>query len=368
MFELRVVQADFGDSLILVHAANGPPRHVLIDGGPAGVYDPHLRSELRRIRNAGGDLELVVLSHVDTDHVTGLLDFFAELQDQRANGLPETIPVAALWHNSFARTIDDGGGIQNRLRTALALAQTATMPNAMAGVMGIGEGQRLRLLAAQLEVPVNQGFPADLICVDDAPAPIQLGGLTLRVVGPTRANLEELRGKWEEWLDDNEPALQSGDPRLMANADQSIPNLSSIMLLAECDGRTVLLTVDGRSDHLLKGLAAANLLDAEGKLHVDVLKVAHHGSDRNATKTFFRKVTADTYVISANGNPDNPDLATLIWIVEAAEQRGEEIDILATNQTPALTKLVEEYPPDELGYELEVMAEDLHAETLTLAP
>jgi hypothetical protein len=367
MFELRVVQADFGDSLILVHGANGSPRHLLVDGGPEDVYDPHLRSELRRIRDAGGDLELVMLSHVDTDHVTGLLDFFAELQDQRANGIAETIPVAALWHNSFARTIGTGG-LESRLRTALALAQTASMPTAMAGVMGIGEGQRLRILAAQLQVPVNQGFANDLICVDDAPAPIQLGGLTLRVVGPTRANLEELRAKWEKWLDDNEPALASGDPRLMANADQSVPNLSSIMVLAECDQRTVLLTGDGRSDHLLAGLAAANLLDAAGKLHVDVLKVPHHGSDRNATKTFFRKVTADTYVISANGHPDNPDLATLIWIVEAAQQRGDEIDILATNQTPALTKLVEEYPPDELGYELAVMPEDQHAVSLTLAP
>lgn len=367
MFQLRVVQADYGDSLILVHGPAGQLRHVLVDGGPPGVYQPHLRSELRRIRNAGGDLELVVLSHVDEDHVFGLLDLFAELQDQRANNATETIQVAALWHNSFTRSLDSGGGLESRLRAAVALAQTATMPAAMTGVLGIGQGQRLRILAAQLQVPVNQGFANDLICVDDAPAPIQLGELTLRVVGPTRANLEELRREWEEWLDEHEPALASGDPRLLANADKSVPNLSSIMLLAEAEQRTVLLTGDGRSDHLLQGMDAAGLLDAQGRHHVDILKVPHHGSNRNATKTFFRRITADTYVISANGNPDNPDLATLIWIVESAAEAQRSIRIFATNWTPSLRKLLQEYAPEDYTYRLDVLAANRDAQSLDLS-
>ena len=157
------------------------------------------------------------------------------------------------------------------------------------------------------------------------------------------------------WLDDHEVNIASGDLRLMANADQSIPNLSSIMFLAEAEGKTVLFTGDGRSDHLLGGLGDAGLLDGEGKFHVDVFKVSHHGSDRNATKTFFRKVTADTYVISANGHPDNPDLSTLIWIVEAAKLQGRQIHIIATNETPSLEKLLEEYPKNEFNYDLEIM-------------
>ena len=80
--------------------------------------------------------------------------------------------------------------------------------------------------------------------------------------------------------------------------------------------------VTGAATISSKGSRPSGLLDAEGTFHVDVLKVMHHGSDRNATKTFFKRVTADTYVLSANGNPDNPDLATLIWIVESAKNAG----------------------------------------------
>ena len=138
-------------------------------------------------------------------------------------------------------------------------------------------------------------------------------------------------------------------------------------LIAEADGRTILFTGDGRSDHLLDGLEAAGQLDANGALHVDVLKVPHHGSDRNATRTFFREVTADTYVISANGHPDNPDLSTLIWIVESAQQQSRDIDIVATNHTPSLQKLLEEYPQAQFTYNLEIMPSNHSFRRLTLA-
>jgi len=54
------------------------------------------------------------------------------------------------------------------------------------------------------------------------------------------------------------------------------------------------------------------MLDAGASIHVDLLMLPHHGSDRTLSKDFFRKVTDDTYFVSANGKNGNPDLATLI--------------------------------------------------------
>ncbi|MFN2227690.1 MAG: hypothetical protein ACK2UY_15315, partial [Anaerolineae bacterium] len=184
--------------------------------------------------------------------------------------------------------------------------------------------------------------------------------------GPTEDNLEELRDKWEKWLDKHADDIASGDPLLAAMADRSVPNLSSIMLLARCQGRTILLTGDGRGDHLLQGLRQADLLDELGHMHVNVLKVAHHGSDRNANRRFFRQVTAEKYVISADGLYGNPDLATMIWIVESACEDGRQIEILLTNQTSASEKLLEEYPPEEYGYHLSILDPDASALTLEL--
>ena len=59
------------------------------------------------------------------------------------------------------------------------------------------------------------------------------------------------------------------------------PNLASIMLLADEGGKRLLLTGDGHSADIVKGLRLHGLLDGQGRLHVDVLKVQHHGAEFN---------------------------------------------------------------------------------------
>lgn len=83
------------------------------------------------------------------------------------------------------------------------------------------------------------------------------------------------------------------------------------MLLVEADGRSVLLTGDGLQDDLLKGLEQTGVIGAGEGLHVDVLKIPHHGSEHNMDATMFRRITADHYVIGADGAHDNPDLAII---------------------------------------------------------
>lgn len=364
MLRLRVVQAAHGDCLIL--ESDTPPHlsHVLIDGGPETTYDKHLRGELRKIRDSGGKLDLVVLSHVDSDHVMGLRDMMAELEEQRADGADETVAVDCLWHNAFRRTVGVGTDIEPRLKALLVNVGAARniMTTADMALQGISQGEQIRRAAAVLGIPINPNLPNDLISVDEIPEPVMLGALALRIVGPTKKNLEELRKKWLEWLDKYEESItMAEEPSLAAMADRSIPNLSSIMLLAESDGRRVLLTGDGRGDHLLQGLDQADLLDAEGKLHVDVLKLPHHGSDRNATKAFFEAVTADKYVVSADGKYGNPDLATLVWIAEAAREQGHSIAIYVTNSTPSTRQLTRDCDPDEYGYRLIEMEDSAHS-------
>jgi len=356
MFELHAVQAAFGDCLLIKFGSPASPRFILIDGGPPDTYKFHLKPLLKQIRSSNAPLDLVVLSHVDNDHTIGLLEYFAELRTP-GHSLPTP---GALWHNSFTATIDPNGVIAPRLTALISPARASVMAESGLAVNGIGEGSSLRVQALALGMPMNQGFGGGLVTVDNAPAVLNFANLKVTVVGPTQANLDALEQKWIDWLDTHEPAVASGDPFVMANSDQSVPNLSSIMLLAEGDGRRMLLTGDGRSDHLLDGLAQASLLDTAGKMHVDVLKMPHHGSNRNITRKFLTKVTADVYVASANGKDDNPDLATLIWIAETAKAQGRQVQIVVTNQTPSTEKLLEEYPPTDFTYSLRVMPAGAH--------
>ncbi len=382
MFRLHVLQARYGDCLLLEFGTTSDPRYILVDGGPPQTYERHLRSELVRIAERQGGpparLDLVVLSHVDNDHVGGLLDLTSELREQRANQSAEIVDIAALWHNAFEDTLGRNSDLGLRLEAlrgqAMAAASEATMALSSTSIAleGISDGRRLRRAAALLGIPLNKGFPDGLVTVDTAPEAISLGDLTLRVVGPTLGNLEELREHWENWLEEHADDIASGDPLLAAEADRSVPNLSSIMLLAQVEvdsvARTILLTGDGRGDQLLQGLRRAGLLDHCSTLRVDVLKVAHHGSERNASRRFYRRVTADIYVISADGLHGNPDLATLGWIVEAAREEGRKIEIVVTNHTPSTEKLLQEYPPGRYGYRLVVLDPDASALTVDVVP
>ncbi|MGH9874104.1 MAG: MBL fold metallo-hydrolase, partial [Pyrinomonadaceae bacterium] len=335
----------------LLEYGTNSPRFILIDGGPADVFPAHLKPVLEQIAQSGAPLDLVALSHVDTDHVTGLLDFFAELR------MPNnTLPMpAGLWHNSFAASIDPNGVIQPRLAALITPSRASVMAFSGMAVQGIQEGAGLRSQALALNLSINDGFPNGLITVDSAPGAKQFDNLELTIVGPTQANLDNLEQKWIAWLDAQENSIMSDDPFVMANSDGSVPNLSSVMFYAKADNRTMLFTGDGRSDHLLDGLGQAGLLDANGEMHVNVLKLPHHGSDRNITKTFFKKVTADTYVASANGRDGNPDLAALIWLVEAAKSQQRQVEIVVTNNPTSVQKLLEEYPVQDYTYSLRVL-------------
>jgi hypothetical protein len=286
----------------------------------------------------------------------GLLDYFAELRLPN-NALP--VP-AGLWYNSFTATVDPHGVVQPRLAALITQQRASVMAESGLAVAGVPEGTSLRTQALALQIPINNGLPSELITVDNASGPLVFDNLELTVVGPTQANLEALEQQWVNWLDTQENNILSDDPFVMANSDRSVPNLSSIMFLAKADNRTMLLTGDGRSDHLLEGLAQAGLLDEDGRMHINVLKLPHHGSDRNMTKTFFRKITADIYVASANGRDGNPDLATLIWLVEAAKEQQRQVEIVVTNQTPSVEKLLEEYPENEFGYTVRILASGQH--------
>jgi hypothetical protein len=99
------------------------------------------------------------------------------------------------------------------------------------------------------------------------------------------------------------------------------------VVLVESRGKRILLTGDGRGDHTLDGLKKAGFLDGDGKIEVDVLKMPHHGSNRDVASGYFESIRARHYVISANGKYDNPDIDTLEMISKARPDDGFTIHL-----------------------------------------
>jgi len=81
IFSLDVRRARKGDCLLLHFGSENEPGLIMIDGGPGSVYKQHLRPRLLEIRKSRGlekndplPVDLLMVSHVDDDHIRGILD------------------------------------------------------------------------------------------------------------------------------------------------------------------------------------------------------------------------------------------------------------------------------------------------------
>lgn len=348
IFTLEALRAQFGDALLLHYGDATGPKLIVIDGGPGGVWLDALRPTLKKL---AGDkqltIQLLMVSHVDGDHIAGVLALTNELVKKKNNGEPLPYRIVKFWHNSFDSIL--GNGLETlgaAMRSAVKAVDTnAPLPLIFTGngeqgrdtaalVATIDEGIDLRKNAKRLALQVNAPFPGLVMAPKQGKKVVNMGnGLKFTVVGPDEERLEALRVKWDQTVERIKNAENKEEAESLAadfanpasNSDPSPTNLSSIVVLAEADmgggvTKRMLLTGDARGDFIYDGLERAGLLTG-GKLHVDLIKVQHHGSDRNVTKGFFGKVTADHYVMSGDGiTHGNPDIKTLEMLSAARGQ------------------------------------------------
>lgn len=321
VFSLEAVNAKQGDCLLLHWGEPGDVRVALIDGGPSGVYERWLKPRLAvlaaRHPDAPLPLEFVLVSHIDDDHIHGVLDLFSAAIEAEEDELATLCSIERLWHNAFHElTGADLAGAGAELADA-----HGEMPgngvSASAILASVDQGGRLQADADGLNVPINDGQGGLIVAgsVLDASDGLS-GGLKLSVVAPSSGQLETLRQKWES------EAANHGKAAALATAyaDTSVYNRSSIVVCAEAGGQRMLLTGDARGDEILEGLEAAGILATGDTLKVDLLKVPHHGSSRNVGPSFFKRIQARHYVISADGKYDNPEDETLQMILDSRPQ------------------------------------------------
>lgn len=354
--KITLLPSEKGDCLLI----ESDDVAILADGGMPGSYTAEVRPFLGRFAAAGGELDLVYVSHVDQDHIAGVLQLLEDTVQWRvhkhkvANNRPSTKPkfdeppvVKRIWHNSFKALVPENAGeigtmLAARANTLSSSGNPAAIKLAAAYgniANSIPEAIKVsrRIAADQLDIPLNGEFNHRLAMVRGNNA-IRLkpgSKLSIRVIGPFEKDLEILRDYWnawlkdvknanairslKEWLENNRAGLPAGtlglsiDDEIGRRAKVTEPNLASLMLLLEetkpGGGVTrAIMTGDGHHEDVLAGLEHHGLLADGNGLHVDLLKIQHHGSEHNLDRDFVKRITADHYVFCANGEHENPDL------------------------------------------------------------
>jgi beta-lactamase superfamily II metal-dependent hydrolase len=310
MLHLHVLPAGHGDCLWLEYGTPGDVHRVLVDGGTAGTARL-LAARIDALPERERRFELLVVTHVDADHIAGVL----KLHEAALPGLS----FADTWFNGYRH---------------LQPARVADAPGAE--VFGPLQGEELTRRLVQQAAPWNAAFGGAAVQVPSSGAlPVKhlRGGLTLTLLGPRASELQALAPTWEadcaaagrepgliESPHPSDVEVFGGEPDVATLAavpfqeDTAPANGTSIALLAEYAGQRLLLTGDAHPSTLL---AALDRLVAPGdRLNVAALKLPHHGSRANVSRALLERVACQRYVFSTNGayfkHPDDVAVARVI--------------------------------------------------------
>lgn len=297
MLRIDMLPGGNGDALWIEYGNAQSPRRLLVDGGTKGTWDDPagLRSRIEALASDDRHFELLVVTHVDGDHIEGALEL---LLDQELG-----VTYGDVWFNGWKHlpdTLEPLGPVEGELLTDAIVAQGLPWNDALGG--------------GAVVVP-QQGPLLETELADE---------LTITVLGPGLQQLVSLKPEWrkaveEAGLDPDTPRpepepLPPGleslgvKPNVDALAgsvfeqDTAKPNGSSIVLLLEHDGARALLTGDAFPSVVLAGIERLLADSGDDRLAVDAFKAPHHGSRANVSSPMLARLDCKRHLFSSNGS------------------------------------------------------------------
>ncbi|MFI5680238.1 ComEC/Rec2 family competence protein [Streptomyces cellulosae] len=292
MITVEALPALAGDCLWVEWDDGDRRRRMLIDGGTVRAGSA-LAERFARQPVDARDFELVVCTHLDDDHIGGLLGLLASP--------PEGFSTQDVWFNGHHHLLPpDLLGMPRAEQLTALLTEAGTPWNTATG-------------GRSLVVPADETAPLPVI---------ELPGLTLTLLSPTRERLAALRDSWDAWkaeqrqragaqrpappdlLGPSQPVAEIDWHRLALDytPDKAPGNGSSIAFCAEhtADGSRVLFTGDAHAEVLV---AALRRLSPDGCYRADLCKVPHHGSAHNTSPELLDVLDCDQWLITTDGGP-----------------------------------------------------------------
>lgn len=332
---IESLPAEFGDCFLVRCVSGTEIANILVDGGPAGTYDRVLKARLLDLTAAGEELSLVVVTHVDNDHIVGIIDF---LSDNGPASSPQLIRVGEIWHNSYRHLPISKGSIPTASQSArIRTHARRNVPNP-GGQVGAWEGSTLAATISRLGYNWNTTFGGGPILAGGvtrvgpalvkvlSPTPDALGKLVLwwqaelikMGVSHDAINSLELEESYESKMMQetlpysDTPQTISSDPLTLPadgsfKPDRSAVNSSSVAMLIAVGPLSVLMLAD------LPSIYPTLLADCPKS--VDFVKVSHHGSRGNTSSDFLRSFRAKHFLVTGNGRHGHPHAETLLRIV-----------------------------------------------------
>lgn len=349
--KIKAFHVGDGDCLLLTarKSTTGADHHILVDGGRKEAFRVNARPAVYGVDK----LDLVCVSHIDDDHISGTLVLFDDMVQWKVHerrkkrgeasnepSFPRPPDVAEIWHNSLFELVGDDlePQIPGALRATAGMLLASYSPQLSAlgarmDNLATGENSSMelsrRVSSRQLGIRRNRRVGEPLVLGMHKQNTV--GPFHIKVLGPSEQALADLKNVWRDWIAGNKkamrelqarmledeadlgsvPAMRVANPLLEAALGEGSitePNLASLTMYVSANGKSLLLGGDASAEDLIIGLEDkfAGFRNG-GTRHLDAIKLQHHGALANVSQDFVDRVTADHYIFCGNGAHHNPE-------------------------------------------------------------
>lgn len=308
---IEFLPAYHGDAIWINFKHENAAVNILIDGGTKQTYQTKgkkntivsgpLKHLVEAIRERNEKIDLLILTHIDDDHIGGIMKWLEN--DKKALKL-----IDEVWFNS-GKTIASYLNISEIKIPELPLVPHDTTET------GVDQGVTFEKLIREAKV-WNEAIVTQGQC-------LEFKGSTFKILSPSQAGLKALHDKWFWEAPDSMTAvatdyyqsLEHHLSKLISDPDGSIHNGSSIAFIWVHNEKNYLFLADAHADTLIDGFKLFEY-DKENPIPTEVVKLSHHGSNRNISLELLEVIDADQFVVTTNGNkhghPDKKGLAKIL--------------------------------------------------------
>lgn len=302
---IRVLKAFHGDCIFITVESGTVTERILIDGGPQATFGASPQGELRTLLNElerqSKHIDLVILTHVDDDHIGGLIKAF-EVKDGLTKLARKVIfNSGRIIHEHFKAPVDPSKEITGNFTqsTNTSINQGNTLERLLKG------------LGIWYESVIKQGDKYSLQSCE------------LLFLTPNEIELKKLLAKWEkeqaspftsasttDWKKSYEELLDQDTFK----EDNSTPNGSSISFILKANDHNFLFLGDAHPTSIVQGLAIHGY-DAKSPIKTEMVKLSHHGSKANTSSELLSTIDCSRYIVSTDATRHGlPNKATFARI------------------------------------------------------
>lgn len=292
--DIKFLQAKNGDAILITfYDLKNTERNILIDGGTSSTYQFKNKKgkieggPLRKIVQSLNKIDLLILTHIDDDHISGILKWF-KCDRNAAKKIGKVLfNSGETLSEYFKKELnEDLEPIINQINDT----NTSTK-------------QGIRFTKLILD---NELWDREIICT---PLEKEYFGAKFTFLSPNRSKLKLLSDKWikdSKSLDtaaknDYKLTLKQHVEDDLFSEDKSIPNGSSIAFIIEYKNIKYLYLSDAHPSVIIGSLTDLGYNNKK-KLEVEFVKISHHGSKYNTNYELLSLIDTNKYIFSSNGD------------------------------------------------------------------